>query len=419
MEKDGVWAWQRAEKAKKFQWLNTCGLSAAAIVYAYSGTALYHQDQPAKEMMSLSGLPSSDDMSMPESVRDEATLVRLDRVWDRVVRPLIKSLGLVCGVDRMKVHGWGVLEAILSQTPSSVETWSLDRLISTKYLNGELFSTDKTDKEENIELLLEIVDKEAIRPNEIPAWGANWIVRRIDSVLALFEDLLTGIGGLSEPELLRWVGSEDGKLLPTTISRIWTSVLRAVAATAKEAPEYTTALILVTRHLLQVFNRDPTTHVPVSSLSIDGKTVVNADTLRLSIFTHLLLISRDILGPEAIGSTRIKLGPTADKVDTVIFNTSFGSVEADGTKEATMAGCLLGHLLRAQALTFPLQPSALSSFKLALETIIQASSVSRHSGKLLGDMTNAMPFIFHDQEEVQLIVWRLLGEIVWQYMSLC
>lgn len=412
IEKDGRWAWQRAEKAKKFQWLNTCGLGAAAVVYTYSGTALYHQDQPAKEMMALSGLPSSDGAAVPDSAREEATLERLDRTWDRVVRPLIKSLGSVCGVDRVKVHGWGILDAIISQasSTSSAEAWSLDRLVSAKYLNGDIFSIDKADREETIDTLLEIVDKESIRPAEIPAWGSSWIVRRIDSVLALFEDLLTGIGGLAEPELLRWSGPDNTKLVPATFSRMWTNILRAVAAHPADTPEYTTALTLITRHLLQVFNRDPTTHVPVSSLRIDGTTVADADTLRLGLFAHLLDLTLEILGPDVVGATRMRLGSGADKVDTVIFNTSFGSTGSEGAKQATMAGCLLGQLLRAQVLSFPLQPAAMASFKIVLETVVKAGAASRYSAKLLGDLTNAMPFIFHDQEELQLVVWRVLGE---------
>ena len=412
VEKDGRWAWQRVEKAKKFQWLNTCGLGAAAVVYAYSGMALCHQDQPAKEMMALSGLPSSDGAAMPDSARDEAMLERLDRTWERVVRPLIKSLGSVCAVDRVKVHGWGIFDAIISQTPgtSSAEAWSLDRLISAKFVNGDIFSLDKADKEDSIDALLETVDKESIRPSEIPAWGSSWIVRRIDRVLALFEDLLTGIGGLAEPELLRWTGSDSVKLIPANFSRMWTSILRAVAAHPTCTPEYTTALTLITRHLLQVFNRDPTTHVPVSSLRVDGTTVTDADTLRLGLFAHLLHLTLEILGPEVVGATRMKLGPGADKVDTVIFHTSFGSTGSDGAKEATMAGCLLGQLVRAQVLSFPLQPAAMASFKLVLETVVKAGAAPGYSAKLLGDLTNAMPFIFHDQEELQLVVWRVLGE---------
>ena len=90
--KDDVWMWQRTEKTKKFQWIITCGLGAAAVVYGYTGTALHHQDQPAKEISAISGLPSSDGVPMPDEGKEAAMMDRLDKVWDRVASPLVKSL---------------------------------------------------------------------------------------------------------------------------------------------------------------------------------------------------------------------------------------------------------------------------------------------------------------------------------------
>jgi len=410
VNKDGQWLWQRSEKTKKFQWIITCGLGAAAVVYAYTGTALYHQDQPAKEISAISGLPSSDGMPMPDEEREAAMLNRLDKVWDRVACPLAKSLGSVCGVDRLKIHGWAILDAITSKSALSTEKWSLDRLLSTKYLSGDVYNTDKvTDREEFIADLLVAVDAEAVKANEIPSWGSTWVVKRLDKLLDLFQEMLNGVVGLSDAEAIKWVKDEQGYfIIPASLLRIWSNLIRALSSVPRESPEFIRGLSLVSRHLVQILNRDPITHIPIAAIDTNGSCKFDIDTIRLSLFSQLYT-AVNLLGPSVIGATRMSLNDDADDVDTAIFNTSFGSVASDGIKEATVAGCLLGQLLRAQVYTFPLAPSAQSVLSKVLGTILDAGSVQGYSGKLLGDMTNAMPFIFAEQEELQLIVWRALG----------
>ena len=411
VNKDGQWSWQRTEKTKKFQWIVTCGLGAAAVVYAYSGTALHHSEQPAKEISAISGLPSSDGVPVPDEEKEAAKLDRLDKVWDRVVQPLVKSMGSVCGVDRLKIHGWAILDAVTSKPSVNAENWSLDRLLSTKYLSGDVFNTDKvTDREEFIADLLEAVDAEAIKASEIPSWGSAWVVKRLDKLLNLFQDMLSGVSGFSDMDAIKWVKNEQGyPVIPTSLLRIWSNLIRALSSVSRDSPEFTTGLWLVTRHLVQILNRDPATHVPIAALDSNGSCRFDADELRVCLFSQLYT-AVSLLGTSSIGATRMSSAQGADEVDTAIFDTSFGRVSSDEIKEATVAGCLLGQLLRAQVYAFPLAPSAQEVLSKVFTTLLNAGSAQGYSGKLLGDMTNAMPFIFADQEELQLMVWRALGK---------
>ena len=408
---EGRWTWYRTEKTKKFQWMITCGLSAATIVYAFTGMALDHQEQPAKEMSAITGLLSSDGAPLPESVAEDSKIDRLDKTWSRVVRPMIKSLGTVCGVDRLKIHGWAILEFITAVPPANPPSWTIDRLLSIRYLAGDAFALEK---DNSLHDLMDGLEAETIRANEIPPWGINWTARNVDKLLDLFQEMLTGIGGLTESNQLKWVKSEHGfPILPVILSRIWSNILHAIAVTREEdnnkpqSDTYLLALSLINRHLLHIFNRDPTSYIPISQLTLDGSCSTDADTLRLSLFAHLTGSALVILGPEAFGTTRIPVSPDADTIENIIKNTAFG---ANPSGQATLAGRLLGQLLRAQVLKFPLRPAAASMFKVTLSKLINAGSVAGFSGKLLGDMTNHMPWIFQDQEEVQLDLWRLLGE---------
>ena len=410
---DGRWSWRRSEKAKKIQWMTTCGQVASMVVYAYSITALNHQDQPAKEMSHISGLPSSDSLPVPDTALLEARYERLDKVWDRVARPMIKSLSSVCGVDGLKIHAWGILEAILAPSASASNaeaehkptTASLDRLLSRFFIDGAASSSDIPTATQNEHI--EAMAKEAVQPSEIPAWDAGWVVRRLDSILSLFQDMLTGIRGLSDEDKITWIqDSESNPVLPAAISRIWLHILRAVAQ-SREAGGYTSALSLITRHLLQVFSRDPSTYVPIASLTVDQKCKVDTDTLRFGVIGHLMASTINILRRDAFGATRIPRAEGADAVDMTIAQTAFG---ADGSGAATMAGGLLGQLLRTQVLSFPISSSALASFCSTLGKILDAGAIQGFSSKLLGDITNHLPWVFQDSEDAQLGVWRLLAQ---------
>jgi hypothetical protein len=98
------YTWRRAEKSKKITWIETCARHAASIVYAYTGMAIHHQDQPAKEMTAISGLPTSDGAPISDGQVEDNKLPRLDNTWEKVVQPMLKSYNSVCGLDSVKVH---------------------------------------------------------------------------------------------------------------------------------------------------------------------------------------------------------------------------------------------------------------------------------------------------------------------------
>lgn len=396
------WVWSRAEKSKKLQWMITTGGSASAIVYAYAGIALHHQEQPAKEMTAISGLPSSDGVPETDNDIEQAKLERIDKAWDRVVRPIVKSLWSIRGVDELKSEGCRILAALLASTRAAKPVWSLDKLLSSEYLDGSAFADG----------FLDSADLESIWAEEVPALGDKWIVYRLDDLLDLFQELLTGIGGFTRAEG-KWILAPDGtSLLPQSISTVWSSLLRAVSKTPKDSPDYTRSLWSVTRHLIQIFNRDPATYVPISKLSLDGPTVENPNVLRLGVFGHLVSTAINMLGRDAVGSTRLQQPAKAVAVDEVVLNMAFG---ADVEKRVTMAGCLLGQILRTKSLELPLDPKAGLTDLIAV--LLEVGAAAGFSGRLLGDMTNHMPFLFQEDEALRLAIWRQLGKSLFSYRS--
>jgi hypothetical protein len=59
-----------------------------------------------------------------------------------------------------------------------------------------------------------------------------------------------------------------------------------------------------------------------------------------------------------------------------------------------MAGCLLGQLLHTTVLSFPLNQPATVAFSNVVGKLLNVGCVPGFSGKLLGDITNQMPFLF-------------------------
>ncbi len=410
-EYDGLrHTWERLEKTKKLQWMITCGLGAASIVYAYTGMALHHEDQSAKEMSTLTGLPSSDGALVPESSLQDSRLDRLDKTWEKVVEPMLRSFGSICGIDRLKSHGWAMLDAITSQRDAA---WTLDRLLCPRYLSGEVFGIDK---ETDLNALLDDLLAASIRPSDIPAWGSAWIVRRFEQLLDLFEESLSGVNGINDLSSFKWIRDEQGNTtIPLVLSRIWSNLLRVLSSIKQTdtSSAYTDGLQLVCRHIIQIFNRDPAAYVPISLFDAEGHCTIDGDTIRISLTSHLVDAAIAILGRDAIGGIRLPVSNQDERedeipaADTVIAHMAFGT---DSNAQATVAGSLLGQLLRTQVLSFPLQESARTGFKRLIGKILDAGSIQGFSGRLLGDLTNHMPWISAEQEEIQLDVWRLLGE---------
>ena len=404
----GQWQWRRPEEPKQTRWMITTAQMASSIVYAFSGTALYHVDQPAKEMTAITGLPSSDGASVFGDVGEEAKLERLDKVWERVVRPLVKRLTSVCGVDELKLHGWAILEAIVRpEEPGATRTWSLDRLCSTRYLSGEVFATEK---EMPIPELKAKLEADIIQPSEIPPWSSTWIASRLDKVLDLFQDVISNMAGISRP-IAEWEGNaRDPQVVPSSLSRIWNGIIQALARSRHDdtSDASNQGLVLALRHILQIFNRDPASHVPLARLNEDAKTIHHADTFRLDLFSHLLNSAIDVLGDEAVSAIHLDASQ-GTTVDQFIASQAFGT-NADG--HATMAGGILGQILRSShpVLSLPLEDAARQALASVVGRLVALGSKGDLGTKMLGDMTNALPFMFEPQEELRLDMWRIIGE---------
>jgi hypothetical protein len=403
-------AWNRTEKQKRHQWMITCGLNAASLVYAYTGMALHHEDQPAKEMAAISGLPSSDGVPLPEAAIVDARLERLDKAWEKVVSPILGPYLAVRGVDQLKLHGWNILIAITSEKSSS--DWSLDRLLCSLYLSGEALGDDK---ERGMTQLLGDIEAEAIEPSDVPAWGENWVVKRLDPLLAMFNAALVGVHGIHDITNFKWIKNSQGDLvLPVGLSQVWCNFLRALS-TAKgpdsqhPGEAFITGLRLITRQLVQIFNLEPATYLPISLMSADGSSVQDLDTTRINLFDHLYGYVRTHLGTDVLSTVRLTLGSGEawNAMDQVVTQSAFGA-----RADSSTVGCsILGVLLRTKALSFPLQPNARTAFKALLSKTLQSALSPASTSKLLGDMTNRLPWIFEEYEELQLDVWRLLGKL--------
>ncbi|WVQ65639.1 uncharacterized protein L199_003817 [Kwoniella botswanensis] len=403
--------WQRSEKSKKLQWLITCGLGSTAVVYAHTGIALYHEDQPAKEMSQISGLPSSDGgMVLPDLSPEESKLPRLDIAWEKVVNPMIRSFFAICGVDRLIIHGWQILDAITSPTSESQPEWSLDRLLVTRYMSGEVFLKEK--ETDFADLLNDIQDDE-LKPSNIPSWGHFWAAKRLGRLLTLFDEALSSINGMNDPSTIEWIRNDNGlPIIPRPLSNIWENLLLALKsakiAHAPPTPLFLVGLQTVTTQLAQTLTRDPKSYVPISQIDEKGRCLLDEDELRIGMMTHLFDVAVEVLGEDILGSTRLRpdhLPPSAsEQSNSSIFQNAFGG---DANGYPTVAGTLLGHLLRSNLPSA--SPSSKYQFKRLVSNMLDIGSLPGYAGKLLGDITNAMPFLFEDCEEIQLDIWRLLA----------
>ena len=379
---------------------------AASVVYAYSGVALNHVDQPAVDISALTGIPSSDGAPVAEDAEDIAKLDRLDKTWDRVVQPIIKQMSSVCGVDDLKIHAWEMLHAITELEGANI-AWSLERLCSPTYLSGEIFAAEK--EPPTAELMVKL-EREVIKPDEIPSWGAAWVASRLERVLDLYQDVISSMTGLSKP-IDNWVKDDSGApLVPTLLSDIWTNIIRSLASLRFVEDSVDTpnqGLVVVLRHLLQILNRDPASHVPLDRLNEDGKTIAQADTFRLNLFAHLFNVIVQELGDEVIGSMRLQIQDSSN-VDKFIALHALGQ---DSNGQATIAGSILGQLLVNPVRVF--SPNLDNAARMALmpmiSRLLDIGSEDKTAFRLLGDLTNSLPHIFEGEDDVRLDIWRIIA----------
>ncbi|KAK8858700.1 hypothetical protein IAR55_002929 [Kwoniella newhampshirensis] len=401
--------WQRSEKTKKLQWLITCGLGATAVVYAYTGMAIHHDEQPAKEMSVISGLPSSDGVPMPDLTPEEKRLPRLDNAWEKVVHPMLRSFFSICGVDPLTVHGWTIFDAITSSKIDSHASWSLDRLLTSQYMDGVVFSREK---DADFAELLEEIEREGLHASDIPSWGKFWAAKRLGRLLVLFDEALSSIHGLNKLSSVEWVKNEnETPLIPLPLSNVWSNLLHALTSinihNAPPTPLFLAGLQAVTRHVVQVFNRDPKTYVAIGQIDEKGECIMDENEVRIGITTHLLNLVIKILGEEVVGTMRLRLdqSPISEQ-NTVLGQLAFGG---DSNGNTTLAGAVLGQLLRSKTLSAPVLPANQAVFKALVQRVLEVGCAPGFAGKLLGDITNAMPFLFEECEEVQLDIWRLIA----------
>lgn len=377
--------------------MTTCGTSAAAIIYAYSGMALYHLDQPAKEITQTSGLPSSDGAPIPETTLEIMQIERLDRTWEKVVQPILLGLSGVQGIDSLKSIGWQALLAITA--PESSKTpWSLEYLLSARFISGHVFGISGVAV---IEEFAEDLESDAIRCSEIPSWGSAWMVKHLPELLDLVQEMIVGVNGVTEVLRCGWVRTQSHDLvIPSIISRIWSNLLRAVAATRSlDNAAFVENVKIVVQRIISMWEMDPSVYLPVSTFGPDG-CLQDLDDTRLTFFTKLVDTTAEYLGHQAF--TQMQFVWTSTSGGAAIFGAA-----PDGRTTATCV--LLTTLLRSASISASLSPSAKSAFEHVLSRLLDLAGSAPNYGSVLGDITNALPWLFAQDEALQVVIWRALA----------
>lgn len=399
--------WERSEKSRRVTVMATCAEGAAAVIYAYVGAAFLHEDQLAKEMTAMTGLPSSDGIPVPESAFVEAKMERLDKAWDMVVQPLIAPTLSLFGIDRLKLHGWSLLESLTRHNSDTITKWDLDRLLCDRYLSGEALMDKLKDKEVASSFLNE-VEKEVITPKDVPSMGSAWVARRLGDVLDLFQTAIGGINGLNDLYGGEAVSLTQDVVFPVVLSRVWASILHSVSSSRLQDPAlYASGVRLITRHLCQVFNGEPSSYLPISLMGEQERWVVNLDSARILVFTRLFDMAHAILGPEAVSAPI--LSAHGDEVDVAMSKMAFGT---DLQGHYSMAGSLLALLMGTKVFSAGLSTPARAALKHLVGKILDAGCVQGMQNRILGDMTNRLHAVYEDQENIQLDMWRTLGKLI-------
>ena len=352
-------------------------------------------------MTLISGLPSSDGIPIPESSIAASTQDRLDRTWDQVVLPILRNLVTLHGVDKLKLHGWSILESLTKPETKYTETWDIDRLLCAGYLTGEALLEKLKDKEVG-SMFVDDVERDSISPKDVPPMGNSWIIRRLESVLNLFQLAIAGISGLSDLYGVEAIDLGQGVLFPVTLTAIWSALLSSINDIREIDPAaYTNGVRLVTRHLCQVFNGSPASYLPISLMAANEQWTVDLDSVRILVFSHLFTLAHETLHCE--GVSKALLSGTGDAIDAAMSERAFGT---DPNGSYTMAGSLLSMLMSTTLFSSGLAVPARTALQRVVFRLINGSFVS---DKLLGDMTNRLHSVYEDREEIQLDFWRALG----------
>jgi hypothetical protein len=353
----------------------------------------------------MTGLASSDGVPIPDSALVDARMDRLDKTWDLVIKPILNSTLSVIGIDRLKLHGWSLLEALVKHNTDSTAKWDLDRLLCDRYLSGEALMDKLKDKEVASSFLNDL-EKDSILPKDVPSMGSAWVIRRLDDVLSLFQDALRGVTGLNDLYSGESVNLGQGIVFPVALSRVWSSILHAVVSCRTDRPtDFTSGVRLITRHLCQVFNGNPSDYLPISLMGENDHWTVDLNTARIHIFTRLFDMAQSILGLEAI-SAPILSAQEGDSVDIAMSKMAFGT---DSTGHYSMVGSLLALLMGTKVFSTGLADAPRASLKSLVSRMLDIGCAAGVHGRLLGDMTNRLHAVFEEQENIQLDMWRVLG----------
>lgn len=394
------WTWKRAEKVRKAAWMVSAGSIAPAIVYAYTTLALDHEDQAAREVSRLSGLPSSDGI-VSDLTPEELRLPRLDRIFELILLPILKQSFPICGVDALKTQAWSIFEAVTATPPTPAPRRSIDRLLSWRFFNGDVVNLEATVPSLGQELACAF-EGDRIKPSEIPSWGKLWVAKRLGKLLALFVDAFDGIGGINNLSSVEWVCNADGiVLLPLTLSRVWTNLLGAMSIThvpdGAATPLFKVGLYAVTKTLIDIFDRDPVAYMPICLLNEEGQSTLSPSAIRLGVVMHLFRMAEEVLGERALGTVQIE-SPTQPRDN-----------EDEAFGNPTVAGHLLEHILRSKLLTQLMDDKTRVRLMELVASLLRIGSVQ--NTRMLGHVANAMPWIFESHERLHLDVWRTLGEL--------
>ena len=311
------WFWQRKEKAKKVQWMTVCGMAAAGVVYAYTGMALTHADaKEATQAGSTAAATSEADGGVVGT--EEKRLRRLDQVWTEVTRPILSGLFAVKGADKLLTHGWAILLALTGPTTDSfsaeaddaqVSGWSLDRLVSSHYLEGRTFGIES--EPAVAELLIEL-DSAGIQPADIPSCGSAWVLRNLDAVLSMFLNGLKSVQGLNdvdEVDIVKWVRlgrGQNGVVLPLVLAQVWANIVSALSPSGMiEVEQRQEAMGKVVRTMMTAFTLDPADWLPLAMINEDGTLAQDGHSTRLALLSHMLAALVKAVGQPVFLSTRI------------------------------------------------------------------------------------------------------------------
>ncbi|GAA5946369.1 hypothetical protein JCM3775_004770 [Rhodotorula graminis] len=84
------------------------------------------------------------------------------------------------------VLGWQLLSSIVRPRTDEDRSATLDKLVNTAFLDGQLASLSKGKQALFVASALD----RALQPQHVPGWGRSWVTTRVDKVLELFEACL-------------------------------------------------------------------------------------------------------------------------------------------------------------------------------------------------------------------------------------